>query len=215
MKKQILNIFTIVALGLSFVACKDDAKKVETSDSKAVKEVSVDSKYTAIPSKSMVIWKANKIVGGHEGTINLSGGTAKFTNNKLVGGTFTFDIKTLKCTDIPAEQEENGKLVGHLMGEDFFNAEVFGTAKFEITNVEETNVSGNLTLKGITKNVTFPAEVSMKDDTVMITSDMFTIDRTEFDINYNSGRIMDAAKLGDYLIKDDVELKINVTAKKA
>jgi len=70
-------------------------------------------------------------------------------------------------------------------------------------------------MKGIKKNVTFPANISVNGDELNITSDKFTIDRTEWGIEYNSGKVMDAAKLGDYLIKDDVVLQVKVKAKKA
>ena len=48
-----------------------------------------------------------------------------------------------------------------------------------------------------------------------LSSEMFTIDRTEWDIKYNSGKFVAPAKLGDYLIKDDIEIKVAVKAKKA
>jgi polyisoprenoid-binding protein YceI len=214
MKKSILKGFAIVALGLAFTACKNDTKTAETSEAKKVEAVSETLNFK-VDNTSLLIWKANKIVGGHEGTFNVTEGTAEIKDNTLVGGRFTFNIASLKCTDIPAENEGNAKLVSHLLNEDFFDVEKFPTAKFEITKVEASKVSGNLTLKSITKNVTFDAKVLVNNNTLTITSDTFTIDRTEWNINHNSGKIMDAAKLGDYLIKDDVELKINVTANKA
>ena len=114
-----------------------------------------------------------------------------------------------------AESEGNINLVSLLLNEDFFDLEKFPTSKFEITSVEGKKISGHLTLTGITKNVIFNVKVTVKNNMVTITCDTFTIDRTKWNINHNSGKIMDAAKLGDYLIKDNVELKINVTAKKA
>ena len=215
MKKQLLNIVTILAITAVFTSCKDNVKEAETTEEQMVEEVAMTADYNAVADKSMVIWKANKIVGGHDGTINLANGMAQIKDDKLVGGKFVFDIKSLKCTDIPAEDEANGKLVGHLLSPDFFNAEVHDTATFEITSVENSTISGNLTLKGITRNVTFPANVNMENDMIMITSDTFKIDRTKWDINYNSGSVMDAKALGDKMIKDDVELKIDVVAKKA
>tara|TARA_R110002012_G_scaffold264452_1_gene447790 strand:+ start:1209 stop:1886 length:678 start_codon:yes stop_codon:yes gene_type:complete len=215
MKNRFLNMVTILAITAVFTSCKDNVKEAETTEEQMVEDVAMTADFNAEADKSMVMWKANKIVGGHEGTINLANGTANVKDDKLVGGKFVFDIKTLKCTDIPAEDESNAKLVGHLLSPDFFNAEVHDTATFEITNVENNNISGNLTLKGITKNVTFPAKISMENDMIMINSDTFKIDRTKWDINYNSGSVMDSKALGDKMIKDDVELKINVVAKKA
>ena len=214
MKKLVLNLFTFAAIGLAVVSCKNE-NKAETSDAKEVKEVVASANYKAVPESSMIMWRANKVVGGHEGTINVSEGVAKLEGDQLVGGNFVFDINTINPTDIPADDENHAKLTGHLKNADFFDVEKHDTATFEITNVEGNNISGNLTMKGITKNVTFPANISVNGDELNITSDKFTIDRTEWGIEYNSGKVMDAAKLGDYLIKDDVELQVKVKANKA
>ncbi len=215
MKKQILNSFAVIAIGLTILGCKKEAKEAATGAAEAVTEVVAETKYKAIASESMILWKANKIVGGHEGTIHLEKGIIKLKANALVGGNFIFGISSLKNTDMPATDEGNAKLVGHLMSADFFDVKNHPNAAFEITKVEGNNVSGNLTIKGIKKNITFPANVSTNGDELNISSDTFTIDRTEWDIKYNSGKFADPAKLGDYLIKDDVELKIILKAKKA
>ncbi len=219
MKKGLLNISALIMIFLAATGCKDDAKKAKTEEAKTItevaEEVAAEAKYKVAATESMVSWKANKVVGGHEGTINISRGIAHFKGDALVGGNFVFDIKTLKNTDIPADDEGNGKLVGHLLSPDFFDAEQFPNATFEITSVKGNNVSGNLTLKGIKKNVTFPAIVAIAGDEVSITSETFTIDRTEWDIKHNSGKFADPAKLGDYMINDNIELKIAVKAKKA
>ncbi|WP_299889320.1 YceI family protein [uncultured Lacinutrix sp.] len=213
MKKQVLNIFTIAALGLAIVGCKNE-KEAQTTEAKEVEKVVAEATFKAVPAESMIMWKANKVVGGHEGTINVSNGVAKMKGDALVGGNFVFDIATLKNTDIE-DAEGNGKLVGHLKSADFFDAEKFPSAAFEITAVEGNKVSGNLMMKGIKKNVTFDATVSTTGNEMTITSDTFTIDRTEWNIMYNSGKVMDAAKLGDYMINDNVEIKISVKANKA
>jgi len=215
MKKQVLNSLAVIALGLTILGCKGEAKEAATGAAEVVTEVVAETKYKAVAAESMIHWKANKLVGGHEGTIHLEKGIVKNKANALVGGSFIFNIGSLKCTDIPATDEGNAKLVGHLMSADFFDVENHPNAAFEITKVEGNSVSGNLTIKGIKKNITFPANVSVTGDELNISSETFTIDRTEWDIKYNSGKFADPAKLGDYLIKDDVELKIMLKAKKA
>lgn len=212
MKKQILSIAIILMISLFTIGCKNN-KEAKIEEAKTVETAVAETKYKAVNEQSKISWKADKIVGGHEGTINVSEGVFNFKGDQLVGGHVIFDIKSLAVTDIPVENEGNAKLVGHLLNADFFDADNHPNAAFEITNVEGANVSGNLTIKGIKKNVTFPANVTVANNTVTITSDAFTIDRTEFDIKYNSGKFADPAKLGDYLIKDDVIIKINVTAK--
>ncbi|WP_044399166.1 YceI family protein [Lacinutrix sp. Hel_I_90] len=214
MKTIVLNILTVVALGAAVTGCKNGAEEAKTGDAEVVKEVMVEASYKAIPEESMIMWTANKVVGGHSGTINVANGVAQTKGNELVGGNFIFDISTLENTDIE-DAEEKAKLEGHLKSADFFDAETFPNATFEITNVDGNMVSGNLKMKGIEKNVTFPAQIGMNGDMMTIISDTFTIDRTEWDIKYNSGKFADPAKLGDYMIKDDVELKVSIKAKKA
>ena len=211
MKKQVLNIFTVLALGLTVIGCKSE-KKTETSEAKEVVEVAVEAKYKAIPEESMVMWEANKIVGGHTGTINVSNGVATTKGDQLVSGNFIFDINSLACTDIE-DEGKNANLIKHLKSADFFEAETHPNASFEITSVEGNNVSGNLMLKGIKKNITVPVNVVTTEDMMTITSDEFTIDRTEFNIKYNSGKF--AENLGDKMINDNVKLKISIKAKKA
>lgn len=216
MKKIVLNLFAIALIGTTIVACKSDVKDAKTGEAETVVENVEAAKYKADADQSMIIWKANKIVGGHEGTINVSKGVAELEGDKLVGGSFIFDINTIKCTDIPETEEANANLIGHLKSVDFFDVEKFSTAAFEITKVDGNNISGNLTMKGIKKNVTFPATVSVNGDDVTISSDTFTIDRTLWNIMYNAATSDDvAASLGDKLIKNDVEIKILVKAKKA
>lgn len=214
MKRIVLNILTVVALGAAVTGCKNGAEEAKTGEAEVVKEVMVEAKYEAIPEESMIMWTANKVVGGHSGTINVANGVAQTKGNELVGGNFVFDISTLENTDIE-EAEDKAKLEGHLKSADFFDAETFPNATFEITKVDGNMVSGNLKMKGIEKNVTFPAQIGMNGDMMTIISDTFTIDRTEWDIKYNSGKFADPAKLGDYMIKDNVELKVSIKAKKA
>lgn len=214
MKKIVLNILTIVALSALVTGCKKGAEEAKTGEAETVKEVVVEAKYKAVAEESMIMWTANKVVGGHSGTIHVSNGIAKTKGDALVGGNFIFDISTLANTDME-DGPQKGKLEGHLKGADFFDVEKFPNASFEITSVDGNNVSGNLMMKGIKKNVTFPATVVIDGDMMTITSNTFTIDRTEWNIKYSSGKFADPASLGDRMIKDDVELKISVKAKKA
>ena len=216
MKKQLIKIATIAFIAMGAISCKD-GKKAEASEAKPVEEVAVAEKFKADPAQTMISWDADKLVGGHEGTINASNGVVETKGGKLVGGNFIFDINTIKCTDLEKE-EENAKLIGHLKSEDFFDVANHPNGAFEITSVTEEGgksvIAGNLTLKGVKKNISFPATVSVDGNTATITSDEFNIDRTEWGINYNSGKFKPAKELGDYLIKDNVGIKVNVTASK-
>ncbi len=217
MKKITLKSFALLAATLSIVACKKKDKTV-TEEVKPVATVPVVSEvYTADNTKTFITWDAKKIVGGHQGTINTSNGVLNIKGGKLVGGTFVFDINTITATDVDASKGLE-KLNQHLKNEDFFEVTKYPSAGFEITSVKEVAgksvIAGNLKIKDVKKNIEFPAVVSIANGVATITSDEFTIDRTEFNIKHNSGKFADAAKLGDYLIKDNVGIKVNVVAKK-
>ncbi len=217
MKKLFLKSLTIVAVATSLIACKQN-KKAETTAAKEVKAPPVVSElYTANAAKTLITWNAKKLVGGHEGTINASNGNLNVKGGKVVGGTFLFDINTITATDIDASGGLE-KLNGHLKNEDFFDVGNYPNAAFQITGVKANGakslVSGNLTIKDVKKNIEFPATISVANGIATITSDEFVIDRTEFNIKYNSGKFADAAKLGDYLIKDKVGIKVQVVANK-
>jgi polyisoprenoid-binding protein YceI len=221
MKKQVLNIFTVLALGLAVVGCKKGAE-ADTSEAKeAATSESSSSKYAVNTSESTIEWKGFKPTGSHNGIINLDSGTFSVTDSTLESGTFIIDMTSINSTDLEGDQKAN--LDAHLKGTvegkegDFFNVAKFPNAAFEITGTTvengKTMISGNLALKGIKNNITFPATITNTGDVMTIISDAFTIDRTKWSINYGSKSIFD--NLGDKFINDDMELKISITAKKS
>jgi len=132
------------------------------------------------------------------------------------------DIRSLD----PEEEGDmyDNKLKPHLLSGDFFDADNFGTAKFEITGVEpykgdskdtsivegaNFNVSGNLTLKGETKNITFPARIDLDENTLKGKAD-FDINRTQWKMNYGNDKT-----LGDKFISETVNIELDIQAKKA
>jgi len=216
MKNQILKVVTVLFIGLTIVACKDAKNKTEASVAEEVKKTSGEAvKYNADADNSTLAWKGSKLAGSHNGTINISEGYFSFEDSKLVGGNFVIDMATIKNIDLE-DAEYNAKLVGHLKSGDFFNVEEFSSSAFAITGVEDKGdhilVSGNLTVKGIRKNIEFPAKVSVNGDEVTFKSEPFTIDRTDWDIKFKSGKFTDLAK--DKLIDDNIELQVEVKATK-
>lgn len=221
MKKQVLNIFTVLALGLAVVGCKKGTEANTSEAKEAATSESSSSKYAVNISKSTIEWKGFKPTGSHNGTINLDSGTFSVTDNTLESGTFIIDMTSINSTDLEGDQKAN--LDAHLKGTvegqegDFFNVAKFPNAAFEITGTTvengKTMVSGNLALKGTKNNITFPATITNTGDVMTITSDAFTIDRTKWSVNYGSKSIFD--NLGDKFINDNMELKISITAKKS
>lgn len=166
-------------------------------------------------SESKLTWLAKKVAGEHSGTINVSTGSLNVENNVLKGGSFDLDTKTITVTDI-TDKEGNAKLLGHLKSEDFFAVDKFGAAKFVITSATNKgaglyNIKGNLTIKGITNEVSFPATVAI-DKTKLTASAKIIVDRTKYDIKYRSKSFFE--NLGDKTIYDDFELNIQLIANK-
>ena len=218
MKKRILNVFTIIALSAALVACKDKAKEAETTAAEEAAKASTESvKYMANSDASTIEWTGSKPTGNHNGTIKIESGVINVSNGKPASGTFLIDMSSIVNLDIPADDENNGKLVGHLKSADFFDVEKYPNAAFEITGFEEKDgksmLSGNLQLKDKKNNVTFPVSISTEGDNMTLTSEEFSIDRSKWDVRYGSKSFFD--NLGDKFINDNIELKISLKATKS
>jgi len=159
-------------------------------------------------SASSVAWLAKKVTGEHNGTVGISAGALNVNGNKLIGGNFTIDLKTIKALDI-TDPGYNQKFIGHITSGDFFEIEKFPTASFVITKVAGNQVTGNLTVKGITKSITFPAEIAVKGGKVTAKANI-TIDRTDFNIKYGSKKFFDS--IGDKAIYDDFALTVSLVS---
>lgn len=212
-------LFPIVAGTLLIASCQDapEADTAEAGDAQQV-EQAAGTTYTADVTQSKVEWIGTKPVGQHHGTFALQNGTLIVSENALKGGTFTIDVKSITPDDQDAEY--NAKLQGHLLSADFFDAEKHPTGTFEITSVTEGvqnaetlvmkdathTITGNLTLKGITKSITFPAKVAMTESSVTADAN-FNIDRTQWEIIYGNDQ-----SLGDKFIRPEVNLQVHLVA---
>jgi len=168
--------------------------------------------FTVNTSTSTVAWLGKKVGGEHSGMVSIQSGSLQVSSGKLNGGNFTMDMNSITCTDIK-DADYNGKLVGHLKAEDFFNTAKFATATLKITKVKYTKantcqITANINIKGIVKSVTFPATVTMSGSTIKAQATI-NIDRTLFDIKYGSG-IIGTAK--DKMIDDVFTLTVNLEA---
>ncbi len=220
MKKNFATILFITALVISVIGCKNKAKEATTTAAEVVEtaENNMNSDgYLVNNEASTIEWKGFKPTGSHNGTIALERGVLDVANGKVVGGSFIIDMNSIAVTDIPADDKKNGKLMGHLKSPDFFDVEKHPSAGFTITGLEEVEgkmmLSGNLSLKEAKNNVTFPVTVSHENNVVTLTSEVFTIDRTKWNVQYGSKSIFD--NLGDKFINDDMELKVTLKAAKS
>lgn len=153
---------------------------------------------------SSIEWLGKKVTGQHNGTVNFKDGTLVFKKNILAGGSFTVNMTSLTATDLSGEYQ--GKLNGHLKADDFFGTEKFPTAtlvfkKIGVKSANVYNVTADLTIKGITKPVTFELTVNGNTATTA-----FNVDRTKYDIKYGSKSFFES--IGDKAIYDEFELKV-------
>jgi polyisoprenoid-binding protein YceI len=226
MKK--INYFILGALAVFIMSCSQSPQgdRVSTSVAYAVQKPVVFADYVLDKTNSIVNWEGYKPAGKHFGTVKIIKGELGIHEGKLAGGFFDMDLNSIACLDLENENF-NKKLVNHLKSEDFFNVAEFPTARFKISNVEPIdnaqantedgeispthNITGNLTIRGIAKSITFPAQVEMKENSIVAKSNQFILDRTEWGVNHKSKKIF--KNLKDDFINDDMaiafELKVD------
>ena len=206
-----------MALAAFTYACSNETEKAETTE---VTEASGDMSSGMAISSSSLKWTGRKLGGEHFGTIQISKGELIVEGDQLTGGNFTIDMNTIKVEDL-TDAGKNKDLTDHLFSEDFFNVANHPEATFTVTGVEALaaadeagnthTISGNLTIKGITQGIKFPAAVSMQDGSVTAKAS-FDIDRTLWDIKFKSGKFF--PELGDKAIKDEISIALELTANK-
>lgn len=171
--------------------------------------------YRADPVQSEIKWSGRFVSGlrSHTGTIGLTLGELIVTDGALAGGRFTLDLNTL------TESKGTAKLIEHLKSPDFFDAAQYPTATFNITNLEfgdpataEVMVTGDLTIKGITKPITFPAIIVMSGDIITARA-KFSFDRSLWEVKYGSETFF--KNLGDKVIANEVPLEVKIVAVKS
>ena len=211
MKKTLL---LLTAGATFFAACNGGGDNtVETKEAGDAAEATVESvTYTVDTAASTLHWHGEKAAYGHDGTIQVQSGQLTVEGDKINSGTFTVDMSTIEENEDSYESKDKAKkLEGHLMSEDFFNAEKYPTSTFEITNVKADSISGNLTIKDITKEIKFPADVKMNGDTLHAFAD-FTINRADWNVKYGSKSFFDLA--ADKIISNDIAYKVELVATK-
>ncbi|MCC8358425.1 YceI family protein [Salinimicrobium sediminilitoris] len=225
MKKRVLNFVLVAGITFGSVACKNDKEnKVEPGEAQQAAVAGEEAMtYEIDTTQSTIEWRGTKPTGEHQGTINIQDGTLMATTEEITSGRVVIDMNSINVTDEGIAPDDKTSLENHLKGTvegketDFFNVNKFPTATFEITGVTEENgqkmLQGNLTLKEETKNIQFPVNSNLDGETITLESETFTIDRTDWGVNYGSKSVFD--NLGDKFISDEMELTINVTARRA
>jgi polyisoprenoid-binding protein YceI len=197
------NLFLIAMLGL-FMTSFTLAHPGHDGDKKV---------YTINTEKSMVTWTGKKVTGEHTGNISIKSGQILSHDGSLQSASVTMDMTSITCTDLE-DEGYNQKLIGHLSSDDFFSIESHPEASFETTSLKGEGsdyiVTGKLTIKGQTSEISFPVKADMQADGSMSVNGTATFDRTKWNIQYGSGKFFDS--LGDKMIYDDVTLEFSLVA---
>jgi len=205
MKKVILSL---VAVATILVSCKGkEDKKVVVKEATKVEKVVVENNVNV--AESLMLWKGFKPTGSHNGTVKLSSG-AMSVSNGVITGEFVIDMNSITDAD------GSTRLEGHLKNADFFDVEKYPTSKFVITSSEvkegKVQVTGNLTIKDVTKSITIPATVTEVEGIVTFKSETFELNRADFNVKYGSKTFF--GNLKDKFINDNMEMSFEVKGTK-
>ncbi|HSV88965.1 MAG TPA: YceI family protein [Bacteroidales bacterium] len=220
MKK--LKYLAILALFVfSFTACAPrQANVAELVEAIEAGEIPEGVTRAAIdPAASNIEWLGQKITGdGHYGTINVKSGEFFVFDGQVLGGNVVVDMTTITVVDI-TDPGPAASLKGHLESDDFFSVATYPEANIRMVRLEPIEgaaadapnyrVTGNLTIKGITHGIVFDARFDHADGNIEGFAD-FAFDRAKFDVRFASGSFFQ--NLGDNLINDNINLKVNLSA---
>lgn len=158
------------------------------------------------PATSKINWTGSKVTGSHPGGFKTFSGTITLVDNKPEASKVEVTIDT---NSLWTDAE---KLAGHLRSKDFFEVEKYPTATFVSTSITPNatagathTIKGNLTLHGVTKEIAFPATITVDAKEVTAKS-KFSLKRTDFGIVY-TGK-------ADDLIREDVLMELDLVAKR-
>jgi len=215
------NLLSLFAAALLISSCNNSAKT--SGEAGDVKNAAAGAaSYTIDAAASSVRWEGAKITETvHYGLVSIAEGSLSVIDGTPDAGSFTIDMNSITNQDL-ADAEYNAKLIGHLKSADFFMTETFPTAKFEISSVAASTeagsthtFTGNLTIKDVTKSVSFPANVQVTDNALTATATII-INRNEWGIVWGGSLTEQGIKdyLQNNLIKDEISFQVNLKANK-
>lgn len=211
-------IVVLVVAGILLVGRKTDAPMPEADSTALGTIVIADGAYTLDTAASIVNWQGEFATGlkKHDGTIKVKSGNVVVSQGLITSGSFEIDMQSI------ADDENTERLITHLKSDDFFSVATYPTAKFEITSFAPVNeksaelgryvVAGNLTIKGITKPISFLTTLSATE-TGLKASSSFAINRADWEVRYGSNSFFQG--LGDKAIRDAVQIGLELTATKS
>jgi polyisoprenoid-binding protein YceI/rhodanese-related sulfurtransferase len=168
---------------------------------------------------SVVRWTGRNLFNHHHGTIKLATGNIEVEDGVLQSARFKLDMNSIACEDL-VDTAYNAMLIRHLRDDDFFAVDRFPTAEFICDRADPLpsctpgtpnyTLHGTMTLRGVTKPLSFPAVIAAADTDHLTGQAQFELDRTQFGSHYGSGRLF--AFLGKHVVNDHVHLHIKLHA---
>ena len=199
--KKLITLLMFVSL----VSCNMNSNK--TAETNDVAMTAADATYNIVQDESSLMWTGREVsTSSHYGTINFTSGQFEIADGLISQGEFLVDMTSITVQDLTGGSKE--RLEGHLRSDDFFSVESFPTAHLYISSSEVISngkwmVNGFLTIKDISHPVLFEM-VNTEDGW----NANLVFDRSKYNVKFRSGTFFE--NLGDKLIYDDIELKINL-----
>ena len=190
---------------VSLVSCNMNSNKTEDTNDATI--TAADATYNIKLDESSLVWTGREVsTSSHYGTINFTSGQFEIADGLISQGEFLVDMTSINVQDMTGGSKE--RLEGHLRSDDFFSVESFPTAHLYISSSEVISngkwmVNGFLTIKDISHPVLFEM-VNTEDGW----NANLVFDRSKYNVKFRSGTFFE--NLGDKLIYDDIELKINL-----
>ena len=190
---------------VSLVSCNMNSNK--TAETNDVSMTAVDATYNIKQDQSSLVWTGREVsTSSHYGTINFTSGQFEIADGLISQGEFFVDMTSITVQDLTGGSKD--RLEGHLRSDDFFSVESYPTAHLYISSSEAISngkwmVNGFLTIKDISHPVLF--EMANTEDGWNAS---LVFDRSKYNVKFRSGTFFE--NLGDKLIYDDIELKINL-----
>lgn len=220
MKKRFLSLAVV---GIVMSSCTDNGRKVEANEAQAIEVVKSEAtiELTSVSNGSHVDWRASHLGGAAPrfGKISLKSATVLVNNGEMTNATFVMDMAAFTVDNFGDDKKSQAELTGHLQSQDFFEIEKFPTTTFDLSRINpmktdgfNSEITGNLTIKGVTKSITFKANVSVTAEKVSIVSEDFAVDRTDWGLLYNVEGTEGVP--ADYLIANDIGFTIDVNVSK-
>jgi polyisoprenoid-binding protein YceI len=182
---------------------------------------------------SSLEWKGGlKVINNnHSGNLKLKSGNIYLNEGNKISGNIVINMMSITNIDLPDSKKEY--LIGHLRSQDFFDVERFPKASFKINSSKilekqsdgkyNMEISGDLTIKSITKPIVLTALIDLQSDIKSATGTM-KFSRIDFGVQYRSEIKLDDAKsfwndlqttkktTMDKVIKDEIEVKFNIVS---